>query len=76
MKDQSDFETPSRKVRSLRSIYESCDVALFSCEQQIFEEAVQDDSWREAMDEEISTIEKNHTWEFVDLPERKECDRA
>jgi len=24
------------------------------------------------MDEEISNIEENHTWELVDLPERKD----
>jgi len=76
MQDQSDSETPSRKIHSLRSTYESCDVALFSCESHIFEEAVQDDSWRDVMDEKISTIEKNHTWELVDLPERKVVTRA
>ena len=28
----SDSEPPPRKVQSLRDVYESCDVALFSCE--------------------------------------------
>jgi len=33
-----------------------------------FEEAAQDKKWRDAMDEEIRSIEKNNTWELVSLP--------
>ena len=75
MQDQVDSKAPPRKARSLRSIYELCDGALFSCESQIFKEAMQDDSWREAMDKEISPIEKNRTWELLDLSEGKDMIR-
>jgi len=34
---------------------------------------VQDDVWIDAMDEEINAIEKNDTWELVDLPAEKDC---
>ena len=37
-----------------------------------FEEAVKDKKWIDAMDEEMNAIEKNKTWELVDLPKSKE----
>lgn len=46
--------------------------ALFSCEPQKYEEAAKDESWVKAMEEEIVMIEKNHTWELVDLPNDKD----
>ena len=33
-----------------------------------FDDAVKDESWRLAMDEEIKSIEKNNTWELSELP--------
>lgn len=33
-----------------------------------FEDAVQQDVWREAMEAEIKSIEENNTWELMDLP--------
>ncbi|XP_017431881.1 uncharacterized mitochondrial protein AtMg00820-like [Vigna angularis] len=36
----------------------------------LFEEVVQHAKWREAMDSEIQSIEKNQTWELMDLPAR------
>lgn len=33
-----------------------------------FEEAVQSSKWRQAMNEEIESIEKNQTWNLVELP--------
>ena len=37
-----------------------------------FEEAVKDQKWLYAMDEEMNAIEKNNTWELVDLLKGKE----
>lgn len=37
-----------------------------------FEEAVSSDIWAQVTDEEIESIEKNQTWELVDLPEGKD----
>ncbi|KAL0337610.1 UNVERIFIED_CONTAM: hypothetical protein Scaly_2036100 [Sesamum calycinum] len=56
-----------RKVRSLREIYDSCDVTFFASESQNFDEAAKEEVWQKAMDEEIASIEKNHTWDLVDL---------
>ena len=36
--------------------------------QMDFEEIVQDKRWRDVMDEEIRSIEKNDTWELISLP--------
>lgn len=33
----------------------------------IFQEAVKDSKWQNAMDEEMRFIEKNNTWELVEL---------
>ena len=37
-----------------------------------FEDAVKEEKWIEAMNEGIGAIEKNDTWELVDLPQGKE----
>ncbi|CAN0920234.1 Retrovirus-related Pol polyprotein from transposon TNT 1-94 [Linum grandiflorum] len=67
----TDSDSPPLRVRSLRDIYESSHEAYFSCEPQTFEEAAKDKLWTEAMDTEISMIEKNKTWELVDKPKDK-----
>ena len=36
-----------------------------------FEEFVEEQVWEQAMDEEIEFIEKNQTWELVDVPKDK-----
>ena len=36
-----------------------------------FEEAINDKKWIEAMDEEINAIERNKTWDLVELPKGK-----
>ena len=70
--DGSDSETPPRKFRSLEEIIESCNVAFFAQEPQCFEEAIKEEVWREAMDVEMKSIEKNRTWQLVDLPKGKD----
>jgi hypothetical protein len=42
---------------------------LVDVENIIFEEAVRDKKWQAAIDEEIRAIEKNKTWDMVDLTE-------
>ncbi|CAL2248910.1 unnamed protein product [Prunus armeniaca] len=60
------------RTRSLADIYESCDLALSALEAQKFEEAVKEKIWQDAMEEEISVIKKNSTWELVDWPKSKD----
>ncbi|KAH9799278.1 hypothetical protein KPL71_000300 [Citrus sinensis] len=43
--------------------------ALFSeCDPTTFKEAVKEQKWLKAIDEEIAAIEKNNTWELTELP--------
>ena len=68
------------KARSLREIYEVGTpnsfslFALFSpiCDPLTCEEAIEEEVWAQAMDEEIECIEKNQTWELVDVPTDKD----
>ncbi|CAL8153387.1 unnamed protein product [Prunus armeniaca] len=63
--------TPKLNARtcSLVDIYESCDFALSALEPQKFEEAVKENIWQDAMDEEIRVIKKNRTWELTKFNE-------
>ena len=67
----SSLETPLRKLRSLREIYDSCDFALYVSNSFSYDEVVDSQEWLDAMEEEIFSIKKNETWELVDLPEGK-----
>jgi hypothetical protein len=61
----------------LREIYEDLDVhsnfALFTCQPTYFEEAIKEENWVKEMDEEMDSIEKNDTWDLVELPKGKDC---
>ena len=69
-----DEEEPRQpKMRSLQDLYETTSEVHLVClladaENITFEEAVRDKKWQAAMDEEISAIERNETWELVELP--------
>jgi len=41
---------------------------LADSEDLSFEEAMQEEKWQMAMNEEIRAIEHNNTWELTDLP--------
>jgi len=55
----------------VKDIYDDLDVspnfALLSFQPSSFKEAIRDENWVQAMDEEIEAIEKNDTWDLVDL---------
>ncbi|RDX98018.1 hypothetical protein CR513_19134, partial [Mucuna pruriens] len=54
----------------LSDIYQRCNVAI--CEPARCEETQKDPKWKIAMEEEMSMIQKNKTWELVDkLEDRK-----
>jgi hypothetical protein len=70
----SDDEARPLKTRSIRDLYEATSklhlVCLLAQGDNIpFEEAVLDDKWRAAMDDEIHVIMKNDTCELTSLPE-------
>jgi len=62
-------------MRSLDDIYEAIEeinnstmFCLFvDTEPMTFEEAVKDERWRLAMDEEMKAIERNNTWQLATL---------
>jgi hypothetical protein len=45
--------------------------ALMSCQPTYFKEAAKEPHWVQAMNQEIDSIEKNKTWDIVDLPIHK-----
>ena len=76
--------TRRRRFRNLGEIYEQEEVdnnvglnSLFSLFCHVddpihFEYVFKEEKWIEAMNEEIGAIEKNDTWDLVDLPQGKE----
>jgi len=46
-------------------------LALFAGDPSSVEEAMKQQEWKEAMESELKSIEKNQTWELVNLPEGK-----
>eukprot|EP00253_Pinus_taeda_P035126 PITA_35126 len=66
-----------KKFRSLSDIYDEGMNSLFALYCHVddpihFEDAIKDKKWIEAMDEEINAIERNKTWDLVELPKGKE----
>jgi hypothetical protein len=67
--------TNQSKMRSLREIYEQTEYEetniffLYAYHEPLtFQEVVEEDCWRFAMEEEIRAIQKNDTWELTTLP--------
>ena len=71
-----DSERAVSHTRTIQDLFDQPErldnITLFclsiDCEPVDFEEVMQDKRWRDAMDEEIKSIEKNDTWERVSLP--------
>eukprot|EP00253_Pinus_taeda_P013408 PITA_13408 len=66
-----------KKFRNLSDIYGEGMNSLFALYCHVydpihFEDAIKDKQWIEAMDEEMNAIERNKTWELVELPKGKE----
>eukprot|EP00253_Pinus_taeda_P033312 PITA_33312 len=66
-----------KKFRNLSDIYDESMNSLFALYCHVddlvhFEDAIKDKKWIEAMDEEINAIERNKTWDLVELPKGKE----
>ena len=40
-----------------------------------YDEAVESQEWQDVIEDDIFSIEKNETWELVDLPEGKDAIR-
>ena len=54
----------------LSDIYQRCNFAVVELEN--YEEAINHDVWKKAIEKEIRMIEKNNTWELVDIPRERE----
>ena len=59
-------DQPVRGTKPPEDIYVRCNVAII--EPVGFQEAMQDKKWFSALEEELSMIEKNHTWQLVQKP--------
>ena len=62
-----------QKMRSLSDIYDQDVVqfAFFLSQPTCFDEAAKQKEWIDAMNNEIEAIERNNTWDLVDLPADK-----
>ena len=67
-----------QNTRSLRELYDQNEevdwienFALMACDPLSFNEDSKEDVWIKAMDEEIDSIERNNTWDLVNLLEGK-----
>ena len=65
-------DTPPQKTRSLSEIYATTQ-AMFVVDPIIFEEAAEKEEWTNAMNEEIAAIQRNKTWELMNLPKGKKA---
>lgn len=54
----------------MSDIYVRCNYCVV--EPEIFDKAIKEDVWRNAMQEEINAIEKSKTWKLVEKPNDKE----
>ena len=63
--DEREDDPPVRGTQLLSDIYQRCNVAI--CEPADYEEALNNPRWKKAMEEELYTIERNKTWDLVDL---------
>ena len=78
--DVADGPPQNRKTKSLTELYEQTSIldeqlqfALFSCQPTSFNEAMKDEQWVKSTNEEIDAIEKNQTWDLVNIPVDKTC---
>ncbi|HEY5260323.1 MAG TPA: reverse transcriptase domain-containing protein, partial [Rhabdochlamydiaceae bacterium] len=67
-------EPRQTRTRSLQELYDATSEVHLVClladaENISFQEAMRNKKWQAAMDEEIGAIEKNKTWDLVELPE-------
>jgi hypothetical protein len=69
LQDESINDSLIKGTRSLEDIYQRSSVVV--CKPEGYEEAQQNPEWQKAMQEEISMIEKNCTWELIDKPSNK-----
>ena len=64
--EELEDDPPIRGTRPLQDIYQRCNVAI--CEPASYEEAIKDEKWQRAMEEELTMIKRNKTQELVDRP--------
>ena len=64
--DEMEDNPPIRGFRLLSDIFQRCNVTI--CEPVDHEEALSDLKWKKIMEEKLYMIEKNNSWEFVDIP--------
>jgi hypothetical protein len=64
-KEETFDDTPLQGMKNLNEVY---DLLLTEGEPTNFKEATGNKEWEQAMESQISSIEKNKTWELTDLP--------
>ena len=65
-KSEMDDDPPIRGTRLLSDIYQRCNVVVYELVDH--KEVINEPKWKKAMEEELYMVEKNKTWEFVNIP--------
>ena len=66
-----DQHSTSVRYRDLQDIYDTCSFVLTVVDPNSFDETSKSVEWKNAMKEEILSIERNQAWELIELPEEK-----
>lgn len=74
--DETSSSERTPRLRSIDELYEVTenqnDINIFcylgECEPLSYQEAAENITWRDTMDEKIKSITKNDTWEFIIFP--------
>lgn len=61
------------RYRDITDIYNSSSCALTAADPVLVEDAMQDNMWISAMEEEMMAIDKNKTWKLTQLPDGKKA---
>ncbi|CAL8132132.1 unnamed protein product [Prunus armeniaca] len=69
MRNTQAYDHTPLKWRNLDDVLAQCNLCIMEPEK--FDEAAKDESWMKAINDELSMIEKNSTWELVDRPADK-----
>ncbi|KAK8956512.1 hypothetical protein KSP39_PZI000036 [Platanthera zijinensis] len=71
IEEEEEPQSPPRKTRRLSEIYHQANLALLGTTPTSYTEAIKEEKWKDAMNQEMSMITKNQTWDLVVRPKNE-----